>query len=144
MSTVTRQEITACTREAFGSGWVGREQLCAAARAAGARPEAVALLAGLSPHVRVCGLSDLLLLLPDLPDGPPEGGDVEEHHRTAGGARPEARRRPTDGCRRALGAAGLRTRGGGVPSGRGRGGPPLAGAGAVRGRGRSGRRVRPG
>ncbi|MEU4258717.1 hypothetical protein AB0B42_25300 [Streptomyces fradiae] len=68
MPRVTRQEITACTRGAFGSGWVGRGELCAAARAAGARPEAVALLADLSPHVRVCGLPDLLLLLPDLPD----------------------------------------------------------------------------
>ncbi|MEU2184337.1 hypothetical protein [Streptomyces thermolilacinus] len=88
MSTVTRQEITACTRGAFGSGWVGRDDLCAAARAAGARPEAVALLAGLSPHVRVCGLSDLLLLLPQLPDGArPEPGVGEEHHTAGGGAR---------------------------------------------------------
>lgn len=68
MSRVTRQEIRACTREAFGSGWVGRDQLCAAARSAGARPEVVATLAGLSPHVRVCGVPDLLLLLPELPE----------------------------------------------------------------------------
>ncbi|MFF8386403.1 hypothetical protein [Streptomyces kanasensis] len=70
MARVTRQEITACTRGAFGSGWVGRDGLCAAARAAGARPEAVAVLAGLSPYVRVCGVPDLLLLLPGLPDDP--------------------------------------------------------------------------
>lgn len=87
MSTVTRQEITACTRGAFGSGWVGRERLCEAARAAGARPEALALLAGLSPHVRVCGLADLLLLLPGLPEGTPEGEGAGES-RITGGARP--------------------------------------------------------
>ncbi|WP_228975750.1 hypothetical protein [Streptomyces sp. DH12] len=77
MTRVTRQEITACTRGAFGSGWVGRDGLCAAARAAGARPEVMAVLAGLSPYVRVCGVPDLLLLLPGLPDGPqaePAGG----------------------------------------------------------------------
>ncbi|WP_149181934.1 hypothetical protein [Streptomyces sp. TRM49041] len=68
MSTVTRQEIAASTRGAFGSGWVGRDDLCAAARSAGARPEVVALLARLSGHVRVCGVPDLLLLLPGLPD----------------------------------------------------------------------------
>ncbi|MFG3496547.1 hypothetical protein [Streptomyces sp. NPDC047928] len=69
MSTVTRQEISACTGRAFGAGWVGRNELCAAARAAGARPEVLALLEHLSPHVRVCGLPDLWLLLPELPDG---------------------------------------------------------------------------
>ncbi|GAA4931739.1 hypothetical protein ACFPM3_03460 [Streptomyces coeruleoprunus] len=80
MSTVTRREISACTREAFGSGWVGRDELSAAARSAGARPEVVAILERLSPHVRVCGLPDLLLLLPDLPegDGGDEGGETRE------------------------------------------------------------------
>ncbi|MCH0540772.1 hypothetical protein I3F58_14575 [Streptomyces sp. MUM 203J] len=68
MATVTRQEISACTRGAFGSGWVGRDQLCAAARSAGARPEVVATLERLSPHVLLCGLPDLLLLLPELPE----------------------------------------------------------------------------
>lgn len=97
MSTVTRQEITACTRGAFGSGWVGRDDLCAAARAADARPEVVALLAGLSPHVRVCALPDLLLLLPELPDGP-EAGKAPE----AGGARGG----PGDGARGGEPAAG--------------------------------------
>ncbi|WP_236244672.1 hypothetical protein [Streptomyces sp. CC210A] len=74
MSAVTRQEIGACTRGAFGSGWVGRDQLCAAARSAGARREVVETLEKLSPRVRVCGVPDLLLLLPDLPDGN-EGGE---------------------------------------------------------------------
>ncbi|WP_175410002.1 hypothetical protein [Streptomyces sp. TRM64462] len=70
MSTVTRQEIRASTRTAFGAGWVGRDQLCAAARSAGARPEVVATLARLSPRVRLCGAPDLLLLLPYLPELP--------------------------------------------------------------------------
>jgi hypothetical protein len=87
MSTVTRQEITACTRGAFGSGWVRRDDLCAAARAADARPEVVALLAGLSPHVRVCGLPDLLLLLPDLPDGPRVPGAGEARRAPGGDTR---------------------------------------------------------
>ncbi|WP_236238763.1 hypothetical protein [Streptomyces sp. CC228A] len=78
MSTVTRQEIRACTRGAFGSGWVGRDQLCAAARSAGARREVVETLEKLSPRVRVCGVPDLLLLLPELPDGDEDGdGDGE-------------------------------------------------------------------
>ncbi|MGW0734775.1 hypothetical protein [Streptomyces sp. NPDC002851] len=69
MSVVTRREVSACVCSAFGSGWIGRDELAAAARKSGARLEVVTLLERLSLRVRMRSLSSLWHLMPDVPEG---------------------------------------------------------------------------
>jgi hypothetical protein len=66
-STVTRTEILAAVRAAFGGTGATKSALLAAAQDAQARPEAIALLHGLPENAELRHARELWAHLPDLP-----------------------------------------------------------------------------